>query len=506
MNRLGCGERGSGERRASVSLCMIVRNEAHQLDECLGPVAALFDEIVIIDTGSSDGTREVAERFTRQVFDFPWCDDFSAARNESLRHSTGDWVFWLDADDRLDAENVSRLGALFNELSDRPAAYLLDTLCLPRDPHDFERLITHARLLRRHPDLQFSGRVHEQVLPAAQALGYQVIAADVQIRHVGYQDRALMQRKLHRDIRLLRMDYAVDPHHPGTLLHLGTTYAQLGNSAEARRYLLQLLDLAQQPHDHLRRAFSTLGELSLWDGQYADAARTMSQALALFPGDDHLAYLLAEALYELDQYQAAQQVLLDIMQRPDTATYSAGAPRHIKQLVAPRSLGEVLRIQRAFGPAEDVLLRVVEHFPQDAIAWHALGRLYIDLARRERLEFVREQVAQCPGGEMFASLLLAAWHMQRSEWKAAETAIDALIAAAPHMPMPRLMRAEVLTRREASLEARLQAYRDILRVSPGHPQAAEMIKRLEGILHRPVTVAPQPTFAMFSLGVETMSQ
>ena len=492
-------------RQPSVSLCMIVRNEAHQLAECLEPVALLFDQLVIVDTGSQDNTRDVARRFTPQVFEFPWCDDFSAARNESLRHVTSDWVFWLDADDRLDATNVERLKHLFAALADQPAAFLCDTICLPRDPHDFERAISHPRLLRRHPDLRFTGRVHEQILPAALSLGYQVYASPIQIKHVGYRDAAMLQRKLHRDIRLLRMDYALDPLHPGTLLHLGTTYAQLGNVAEARRHLLQLLQTNPQSADYLRRAHSVLAELSLREGQYTEALHNLTPAIAQFPADDHLAYLLAEVLYELDQYPAAQQVLSHLIQRPGVSPYCAGVPLHLKQLVAPRCLGEVLRIQRALAAAEQVLLAVVRDFPTDALSWHALGRVYIDMARRDQLEQVRHQLSVCPGGEMFSSLLLAAWHMQQSEWKAAEIAIDRLIAASPHVPMARLMRAEVLTRRGAALPARLQAYRDVLRLSPGHPHAAEMIKRLEGALHRPVTVAHQHAVATFSLGVGTPS-
>src|SRR5579863_6345186 len=83
------------------SLCMIVRNEEKNLAACLRSVADLMDEIVVVDTGSTDRTRDVARRFRARVVDFPWIDNFAAARNESLRHATGNWIFWLDADERL---------------------------------------------------------------------------------------------------------------------------------------------------------------------------------------------------------------------------------------------------------------------------------------------------------------------------------------------------------------------------------------------------------------------
>ena len=110
--------------RQSVSLTMIVRNEEQNLAECLTPVAHLFDEIVIVDTGSQDATVEIARRFTPHVHFFEWCDDFAAARNAALKHATGEWIFWLDADDRLDAENVERLSRLLGSLNEQPQAFM----------------------------------------------------------------------------------------------------------------------------------------------------------------------------------------------------------------------------------------------------------------------------------------------------------------------------------------------------------------------------------------------
>jgi glycosyltransferase involved in cell wall biosynthesis len=94
---------------ARKSLCMIVKNEEANLAECLKSAADLFNEIVVVDTGSSDQTKETAAAFGAKVFDFPWCDSFAAARNESIKHATGEWIFWLDADDRLDAINHEKL-------------------------------------------------------------------------------------------------------------------------------------------------------------------------------------------------------------------------------------------------------------------------------------------------------------------------------------------------------------------------------------------------------------
>src|SRR5262245_5780920 len=85
----------------SVSLCMIVRDEAEVLGRCLSTVADLVDELVIVDTGSRDRTSAIAQEFGARVEPFRWCDDFAAARNHSFSLATCDWILWLDADDVL---------------------------------------------------------------------------------------------------------------------------------------------------------------------------------------------------------------------------------------------------------------------------------------------------------------------------------------------------------------------------------------------------------------------
>lgn len=477
------------ETRPSISLCMIVRNEAHQLAGCLDPVAGLFDEIVIVDTGSRDNTRQVAQQFTQQVYDFPWYDDFSAARNESLRHANGDWIFWLDADDRLSPDNVVRLSATLGGLPACPAVFFMDTVCASQNVGDPERLISHPRLFSRHPQLRWTGRVHEQLRPWPASLGFKIVSSDVQVQHTGYSDSALSVIKCRRDLRLLRMDFAIDPNEPMTLLHLGQVHAHLGQATSARKYLSRLLEIEQRPLPYMRRVFSTLCDLALVDGLFQQAVSIANQALNIFPGDPHISYLLAEALYELEQYAAAEHLLIDIMNRPISAGYHVGTPNQMQRKLAPRSLGEVLRIQGANTAAESILKIVVREFPDDTMSWHALGRVYIDLNDFQKLEEVRAAIETCQEGRVYSLLLLAAWHLLKGDLDDAEPVIDELIALAPQLPLPRIMRAIWLDRHNALPAARLQAYRDVLRVQPNHTKAREVISQLEASLRTTVVSA-----------------
>jgi glycosyltransferase involved in cell wall biosynthesis len=474
-----------------VSLCMIVRNEAHQLADCLSPLAHLFDDIVIVDTGSEDGTSAVARRFTANVHRFAWCDDFSAARNESLLHARGDWIFWLDADDRLSPANVHRLANILNNLPSHPAIFAMDTVCMAPNRDEPETALSHTRLFRRHPALKWRGRVHEHLDPCPSKLGHKAILSDVRIDHLGYRDATLQRRKLHRDMRLLRMDYAVNPEDACTLLHLGLGYWQLGNAAEARKFLLRLLAGDDVPKGYLLRGYSVFGALSLWERRFQDVVETMERALAIFPRNQHLMYLQAEALYELGRYDASRGVLMRILTGTPNAEFHAGAPDHIKRQLAPRSLGEVLRIQGEFTAAEEVLIGVIREFPHDAAAWHLLGRVYIDMGNRQKLEGVRQALAGCPSGLTFSLLLLAGWGINHGDLQTAGEAIGAALQIAPDLPFARLVKARWLLRSGAPINKCLGAYKDVLRVSPSHPDAVSMVEQLQQQLS--AAKPPSPT-------------
>ena len=96
----------------TISLCMIVKNEEDTLGRCLDSIKGLIDEVVIVDTGSTDRTKDIAKEYTDKIFDFEWIDDFSAARNYSFSKATMDYILWLDADDifmEIDLEKLKEL-------------------------------------------------------------------------------------------------------------------------------------------------------------------------------------------------------------------------------------------------------------------------------------------------------------------------------------------------------------------------------------------------------------
>lgn len=161
-----------------VSLCMIVKNEEEVLRQCLESVAPICDEIIIVDTGSTDHTKEIAKEFTEQVIDFKWVDDFSAARNFAFSQACGDYILWLDADDILTEENQQKLKQVINDLDESvDAVSMLYQIAF--DEYDNPTFsYRRNRLVKRSRNFQWIGPVHEYL----EVYG-NIISADVAIRH-----------------------------------------------------------------------------------------------------------------------------------------------------------------------------------------------------------------------------------------------------------------------------------------------------------------------------------
>jgi len=186
-----------------LSVCMIVKNEQETLSRALSSVQPIADEIVVVDTGSTDSTKEIASKFTDKIYDFKWSDDFAAARNCSLDHATKSMILWLDADDFIpekSAEKIAEINAsncmdgyFFNILNINP--------CRPDLVHT--EPFRQFRMFPNISGLRFEGKIHESIYPKCKELGIKMSIADVLIEHHGYKNPAIMTEKIKRNNRLL---------------------------------------------------------------------------------------------------------------------------------------------------------------------------------------------------------------------------------------------------------------------------------------------------------------
>ncbi len=207
----------------TISLCLITRDEEAMLPGCLASAAGAVDQVVVVDTGSTDRTREVVRAAGALVLDHPWDDDFSAPRNLAARHATGDWILVLDADERLAAGAGAALRAAVAHAAAAPfdvGMVRLHNAAARTDPEG--AVLTGAarrgpvmllpRLLRHTPDLAWTGAIHENVGEWLLARRGARAVVPVDVVHYGYVfDEALAARKRERNLALLRRCVAGAP-------------------------------------------------------------------------------------------------------------------------------------------------------------------------------------------------------------------------------------------------------------------------------------------------------
>jgi glycosyltransferase involved in cell wall biosynthesis len=468
---------------ATVSLCMIVRNEEHNLRDCLSPVAGLFDEIVVVDTGSTDGTREIAREFTEHVYDFPWEDDFAAARNEMLHRSSGDWIFWLDADDRVAPEEVEKLRCLLSELDYSRSIHMITTVCRFEHDADGVQLLSHARLFRKSPDLSWKGRVHEQLHPPPNEAGYVTFSTNIQVEHLGYSVGAVKLKKMQRDIRLLRMDFAADPEDVSTLYHLALAYARFANYAEARKYLMILEK--QSPTDPVwaPRLYELLCKFHEQTGDLRQALACAEKGLQSFPENVALLYQVANKLYQLGDAERCLGTINKIELLPDVPTqWHGGSLGEIRERWVPLLAIDALSALDRMEEAGERLERLARERPGDSRVFYSLGVHQIKTSQRDRLPDIRIRLEPLPNGDIFAQLLLVDERMFFGEIDGVGEEIDRLIAMAPLLPRARLLRLDYLARTGARVVDYLAACRDALRCCPNEPNVLAQVAQIEAFL------------------------
>jgi tetratricopeptide (TPR) repeat protein len=273
----------------TLSLCMIVRDEEQMLPRCLAAVAPAVDEIVIVDTGSTDATVEIAKSFGAKVIEFPWTGSFSEARNVSFEAATGDWVMYLDADEVLVAEDVEQLRALTGRTW-REAFYLVET-SYTGELGDGGAMVNNAlRVFRNRPEYRFKDRLHEQIahtLPTY--IPGRVEQTPVRVTHYGYLGSVRdAKEKSQRNVELLRKQAAESPKTPFLHFNLGSEYIVVGalNAAIEELKTARSLILAEgniTRAEYVPALFTRLVMVLRMSGKLTEADTTAAEGLELFP-------------------------------------------------------------------------------------------------------------------------------------------------------------------------------------------------------------------------------
>ena len=249
---------------------MIVRDEETMLPRCLKSVQDVAAEVIVVDTGSQDNTVSIARDFGAKVYYFTWCDDFAAARNESLKYASGDWILQIDADEELLKGSIS----LVRKAMLNPWCLVCVITCDNGAASRAERFAKVGRLFRNHPSVSYSRPYHENVSSSAYDLmarepRWQVIEEPgIIIRHSGYEPSVMLSRRKHeRGIRIMESYLREHQNDTYMLNKLGESYNSSGRYDEAVAVLKKSIAI----NPHIAETHKNIG-ISYFDKGMADEA------------------------------------------------------------------------------------------------------------------------------------------------------------------------------------------------------------------------------------------
>jgi tetratricopeptide (TPR) repeat protein len=431
----------------TLALCMIVKDEEEMLGKCLEAVAPAVDEIIVVDTGSTDRTIEIAKSHGAKVIEQAWTGSFSEARNTSFEHATTDWIVYLDADEVLVADDVARLKSLTRRVW-REGFYLALTSFTGETGDAGAVTNSVLRVFRNRPDYRFEGRLHEQIahnLPTYAA--GRIEQSSVRVDHYGYLGAVRdAKEKSRRNLELLKAQQAESA--PSAFLHfnLGTEYAAIGDYASALTEFERSWSLVQaggeEGNDYVPTLVQRLVTALRACGRPEDAIAQAEDGLKRFHGFTDLVYAQAQAALALGHEQEAIAYWERCVEMGDApARYGAavGAGTHRPRI----ALAELYMRRGLLSEARELLDWCVAEHPDfiGVIDPYATVLLRSGIAPDEATARIESHLPELTPAARF---LLASALYRHGAMPAAEAQYRAVLEARPSSAQVRVQLAESL--------------------------------------------------------------
>ncbi|MDQ0048935.1 glycosyltransferase involved in cell wall biosynthesis [Paenibacillus polymyxa] len=341
----------------TISLCMIVKDEEQVLGRCLESAKDIVHEIIILDTGSTDNTIEIARKYTDNVYFYKWTNDFAAARNESLKHATSDFVLILDADEFLEEGCDLQQDVLSN------CDYYL---CHIKNQISYERSFTFnaVRLFKNHISLKYENRLHEHINVMNGTIQYKMGQAKMLINHVGYTDQRMIEKDKHnRNLPLMQLEVAENPS-AYNLFNMGKTYFAIQEYGKAIEYFRKAYPLSKDRiflPELLTKLAYALAEMK----RLEDALSVLTDGVMMFPKETEMIYILGMIYQKAEYYRDAEACFRKCIELGDQGSLitegSGGYMSHMRlselyeetgQLEdSYREVSSVLSLKKNFAPA-----------------------------------------------------------------------------------------------------------------------------------------------------------
>jgi tetratricopeptide (TPR) repeat protein len=491
----------------TVSLCMIVKDEEAMLPRCLDAVRDWVDEMIVVDTGSTDRTVEIAQERGARVLHHEWQNDFSAARNVSFDAATCDWILYLDADEVLVDGDGPRLRELLTHTW-REAIFLIET----NHTGDLEdgTATTHdaMRLVRRRPDRRFTGRLHEQLQDIPAYLPERREISTVRIEHFGYlgevreqknkgtRNREILDRQFEDGdvspfVRFNRgMEHVAAGEHHAAIEHLEQSWTELADDPQKASY-----GFTPMLASHLVEALRTVGRLD-------DAERRAEEVLAFYPTFTDIVLLQAHVAHLRGDEERAEERYRTCLQMGD-APSTLVAARGAGTFLPARGLADLLATKGRTAEAEELLTDALRRWPEHLRTAESLAALLRKrgLSGAETLARIGELVPTLPPSGRY--LVAGALHRSGAT-EEAEAELRAVLRARPGSDAARVLLVETLLLQDRLGDALVEA----ALVAPGANREPAALRHaafagiaaglpVDDVLARAADVLPPAEHALF---------
>jgi tetratricopeptide (TPR) repeat protein len=475
------------ENKATISACMIVKNEEILLPGCLESIRDWVDEIIIVDTGSTDRTVEIAKSYGAKIYFREWDGDFSAARNYSLSKATCDWIFIIDADEEFVQEDIPKLRQGLNQDNHRIVA--IDVLNVNKDTGATTSFLPSNRFFRRDGNFYYDGIVHNQL---RYERGEVILRADIRLKHYGYDlSKDIMKKKLARSKELLEKQLTQRPEDP--FVHFN--YAQIlrsynpGPEDELCDLILKHANKAVELsntdpngtlHTHLQ-ALHQIVTTKIIQKKYDEAIDACQQALELKPDFLDGLYSLAEIYARKEEYGKAEEGFLKYL---DAQAEFKPTEENVNMILlfayarqkAYYWLGLIKQTGKKPDEAEDYFLKTLKEQEPFGDCYLGLANIYLDRRDMDKaLEFIKREFDFRPESGL-AHLYKARYYGLKKEYKDAEYYLDRA-AELDDENEEILERTGVYWANKGGYEKAFPMFKKLTAVRPGYAHGMKLLSR-----------------------------
>ncbi len=305
------------QKPPGITLCMIVKNEERFLEQCLRSVEGVVDEMVVVDTGSTDRTMEIARSFGATVVERPWRNDFAWARNQANELATKRWILQLDADEELTPESRAELARLKNVPAYNQGVWIR---CHNKsDDYAGTGSMTHAlvRIFPNHERIRFRGLIHEFITLDDHQHGLEAGQSSIAIVHHGYLKEVVQDRnKGERNLAIVRAATENDPAEPFNWFNLGTTAYAMGDNETALMALEKMFELnGLAPRGFMANGLAVLSEVYLEKRNDAQRAlQAAEQCLAFSPHYANAHFMIGKAYVAMRRFDDARAAFAEAIE------------------------------------------------------------------------------------------------------------------------------------------------------------------------------------------------